>query len=209
MLFDRPALLDGDTVLDWHSLCTAGLIREREMAYTCLRHQTPIPEYLSGALSIGSTESEADAFFVSSQRELDLSAAFTLIACAEARVRLDAARRIDGSDIDFLSQQLKALRSRVDEDWKVPFYDWGIMEIWKSYVSSLDELPPQDRSRITSAIGSVRIALGLRHWIAHGRYWVLTRDVRSFQPAAVARMVDQLYAALTEAARAGNLKPFT
>ena len=83
------------------------------------------------------------------------------------------------------------------------------MEIWKSYVSSLDELPPQDRSRITSAIGSVRIALGLRHWIAHGRYWVLTRDVRSFQPAAVARMVDQLYAALTEAARAGNLKPFT
>ena len=56
MLFDRPALLDGDTVLDWHSLCTAGLIREREMAYTCLRHQTPIPEYLSGALSIGLTD---------------------------------------------------------------------------------------------------------------------------------------------------------
>lgn len=207
MLFDQPETLEPNDVLDWHALCAAGLIRERKYAYGCLQDQTPLPAYLVNALPVGATKAEIDLYFKSCQQELELSTVLTLIAGAEARVRLDAQQRAHPS-ANALAGRLALLQSQAAQDWGVPLYEAGIMDAWKNHVGTLTGLSQKERDRILTAIGGFKDVLRVRHWVAHGRYWQLRRDIGSYPPATVAQTVTSLYIALREIASHGGQMAF-
>jgi hypothetical protein len=207
MLFDQPEILEPNDVLDWHALCAAGLIRERQHAYWCLQDQNPLPAYLANALPVGATKAEIDLYFKSCQQELDLSTVLTLIAGAEARVRLDAQQRARSS-ANALAGRLALLQSQAAQDWGVPLHETGIMDAWKNHVGTLTGLSQKERDRILTAIGGFRDVLRVRHWVAHGRYWQLQRDIGSYPPATVAQTVTALYVALREIANHGGQMAF-
>jgi len=208
MLFDQPATLEPDDVLDWHALCSAGLARERIDADLLLESATRVPEYLSKNLPVGSTKLDIDQFFKLCQQELDLCTVLTLIAAAEARVRLDMSARLNKGKADFLATRFRELRSRVEKEWNVPLYDDGILDAWKTYVGTLGGWSQKDRGRQLSAIGGLKAALPVRHWAAHGRYWQIKRDIQSYPPIAVARTIEALYVSLREIANYGGLMAF-
>lgn len=206
MLFDQPETLEPDDILDWHALCTAGLRRERLDAHTCLESSAPLPSYLANAL-VGATNTEIDRYFKSCQQELDLSAVLTLIAGAEARIRLDAQRRTHPS-ANTLAGRLTFLQSQAVRVWGVPLYKGGILDAWKNHVGTLTNLSPRERSRILTAIGGLKDVLRVRHWVAHGRYWQLNRNIESYPPTTVAQTATSLYAALREVANYSGLMAF-
>lgn len=212
MLFDFPATLQQDTVLDWHALCSEGIAERRFFALKLLRTGQSPPDYLADALN-GATELEVNEYFEDCQAELDLSTAFTLIAAAEARIRLDAQKRIDlagtakAANNNPLTKRLGVLFSQANRPWSVSFYDQGILEAWKSYVATLT-ISQQDRDKLLGGIGGMKSALPLRHWVAHGRYWEPTRDLISSAPSQVARTIDRLYFCLRDIAARGNALEF-
>ncbi len=206
MLFDDPAALQPDDVLAWHELCSAGLQAERLETHRRLRVQAELPSYLNEILR-GAAQAEVDEYFTSCQRELDLSAVLTLAASAEARLRRDATGR-RGPHGDDLSKRLAVLRSNVSTDWRVPLYDNGIMEAWKSYLQSTPGVPDTERDQLVRTIGRFKTILDLRHWVAHGRYWKFTREITSYPPILVARQIDSLYDALRKIADYGKITAF-
>lgn len=207
MLFDEPATLEPDDILAWYELCSEGLERERQDTHRRLALQEEIQSHLSDILPIGATQSEIDDYFSSCQEELDLSAVLTLAASAEARIRLDAAlRRKQGTDQ--LSRRLDLLRGDVDSEWRVPLYDHGIVDAWKAYLAAAPGVPDKARKQLANAIGRFKEILGLRHWVAHGRYWEPVHQIGSYPPVLVARHVNALYDALREIASYGKVMDF-
>ena len=134
-----------------------------------------VPAYLADALR-GATSNEVDSHFTSCNQELDLSVVLTLIAAAEARIRLDARRRTQTSaGTNVLTGRLRLLFSRVDNDWAVPLYEVGIMEAWKDYTATLTGISAQDQDRIRTCIGRLKKVLRVRHWVAHLSYPLIFR----------------------------------
>jgi hypothetical protein len=209
MLFDDPASLEPDDVLDWFDLCSAGLAREEEEAYRLVgtEIEPPQPSFLLEVLGVGASREEISKYFMACRRELELSAVLTLTAAAEARIRLDAGLRME-ADKDDLAQRLSLLRSNARADWRIPLYEDGIVDAWKTYIGSLTDLENVDRARLLTAIGQFRNLLGLRHWVAHGRYWDLQRGVEHYPPADAADMISELYDALRRAASYRSLMSF-
>jgi hypothetical protein len=210
MLFDQPEKLQPDDVLDWHALCAAGLDCERLNVRECLLNQSPVPAYLRDALQ-GATSKEVDSYFLSCKQELDLAVVLTLIAAAEARIRLDARRRVEATanaGNNTLAGRLKLLRAGVNKDWAVPLYEDGILDAWKDYTATLAAIPGQDQARIRTCIGNLKNMLHVRHWVAHGRYWELRNGIGHYPPVTVAKVVTSLYKALSEAAISGGLMAF-
>lgn len=212
MLFDFPATLQQDAVLDWYELCSEGIAERRLFALSLLKTGQSPPDYLVDALN-GATELEVNEYFEDCQAELDLSTAFTLIAAAEARIRLDAQKRIDlvgaakAANNNLLTNRLGLLFSQANRPWSVSFYDDGILEAWKSYVATL-AISQQDRDRLLGGIGGMKSALPLRHWVAHGRYWEPTRELISSAPPQVANTINRLYSCLRDIAVRGNALAF-
>lgn len=87
MLFDAPASLEPIDVLNWLDVCNAGLDCEERDAHLLLQKDLELPSHLVDALGVAASRKDLDEYFVASRRELELSAVFTLIAAAEARVR--------------------------------------------------------------------------------------------------------------------------
>jgi hypothetical protein len=206
MLFDQPATLEPEDILAWYDLCSAGLERERLHAQGLLVLEEALPSYLNHVLALGATQTEIDEYFISCQEELDLAAVLTLTASAEARLRLDAAER-SRRKTDELAKRLAVLSANADAEWRVPLYEGGIADAWKTYVVTVG-LPESERNQIVSAIGRFKEILALRHWVAHGRYWEFVRGIRSYPPVMVARSISALYDALRRIATHGQLMAF-
>jgi hypothetical protein len=195
MLFDDPDSLSPDAVVEWHSLCTGALARERQELQRLFLVAGAPPEYLPDHLKHGATQSDVDEYFRDCQEELDISAVFTLIAAAEGRVRRDLPKRVN-IPADVLGKRFKVLLGQVDDPWRIAFYDGGIMDAWKTRVASVPGLTDLERDRIRSAIGKLKAVLPIRHWIAHGRYFELNRDIKTHPPILVANAIEALYQAL-------------
>jgi hypothetical protein len=192
-LFDDPQNLSTKAVLDWYDLLTSGLAHEQTNARAILRSGSSPPSYLRDTL-IGATPDDVDEYFESCQLELDLCADLLLIAWAEARVRTDAEKRRLHSDV--LGKRLSLLYQNKETLWGVPLYEGGILEAWKQHINNSAQIPSSDKSRMLSRIGAFKNALILRHWVAHGRSWNLTRALSDFEAVTLARTVEDLYATL-------------
>jgi hypothetical protein len=207
MLFDSPADLAPESVLNWLELCAAGLLREKDEADRRLAAALPLPAALKDELGLGASQAEIAAYFTACRQELDLAAILTMTAAAEARIRVDAISRTERGN-DNLAKRLKLLRANARIDWSIALYDEGIIEAWKTYIGALDTLPDADRTRLLGAIGRFKNLLAIRHWVAHGRYWKPRWDPEHFPPIDVADIVTQLYDAFREIAASGNLVAF-
>jgi hypothetical protein len=207
MLFDSPAGLAPESVLNWLYLCSAGIGREQDEAIRQLGAGLPLPAALSDELGLGASPVEIADHFDACRRELELAALLTIVAAVEARVRMDALSRIDRHGDD-LAKRLKVLRDNARIDWSIALYDDGIIEAWKTYVGTLTVVPDTDRARLLGAIGRFKNLLAIRHWVAHGRYWKLQRGVEHFRPNDVADIVTDLFDAFRKIAVFGGLTVF-
>ncbi|WP_295991100.1 hypothetical protein [Rugamonas sp.] len=207
MLFNHPTALDQNAVLHWRDLCANGLSVQRYASHASTLEYLAPSSFLLGVLPAGTTRRGIDAHFDACIAEVDLSAIFTLIAAAEARIRLDARTRAQKT-ANSLAKRLALLQSHAAHDWEVPLYEGGIIDAWKDYAATLKTMRQQDRDRILTGIGGLKDALRVRHWLAHGRYWTLKKNLASYPPAAVARTIGTLYNALNEIAALGRLSPF-
>ena len=111
-------------------------------------------------------------------------------------------------DTDTLARRLKLLNDNAEKDYRIPLYDEGIMEAWKTFVATITVLPAKNRDRLLSAIGGLKGLQPLRHWIAHGRYWELPGGIKRYPPATVATDIKKLFDALRDIAQLGNLRQF-
>ncbi|MGO8856702.1 MAG: hypothetical protein ACLQO1_13475 [Steroidobacteraceae bacterium] len=205
MLFDDPATLDPGDVLNWFDLCSDGLAREEQEA-RLLGSASELPVLLLDVLGLGASREDVAGYFTASRQELELAAVLTLTAAAEARIRLDAALRLQ--NMDDLAKRLRLLRSNARTEWHIPLYEEGIVDAWKLYIRSLTDLLRVDRARLLTAIGRFKNLLNIRHWVAHGRYWQLQRGMEHYSPADAAGIVVELYDALRRVADHGSLMPF-
>jgi hypothetical protein len=89
--------------------------------------------------------------------ELDKSTAFTILAAIEAHIRVDFLQRCYNKEKDPLSRKFRNLHKEKGD--KVSFED--ILELWKQHITK------------NLVISELRGALNYRHWLAHGRYWVV------------------------------------
>lgn len=204
MLFDDPATLDPEDVLDWYGLCTGALALQQIEIRRQLAAQLPPPSYLPDDL-LFAPEAEIDTYFKECQEELDLAAVFALLASAEARIRVDALSRAN-QPTDDVGRGVAVLLRNYDKPWQIPLYEEGILEIWKRQAAALAE---HERATILTDIGKLKELLPLRHWIAHGRNFELARPVSNYPPSTVAHYVGQLYAALMQiSTQQAGMRPF-
>lgn len=95
--------------------------------------------------------------------ELDKSTALTILAAMEAHIRIDYLQRCYNKDKQTLSKKFrnsyktKGLKMSFE---KVPL-EKEILSVWKDHVSN------------KSVVSDIIAALNYRHWLAHGRYWVV------------------------------------
>jgi hypothetical protein len=183
--------LDPEEVLDWYDLCSGALALQQIEIRQQLAAQQPPPNYLPDDLWFA-PEAEIENYFKECQEELDLAAVFALIASAEARIRVDALARAT-QPTDEVGKRVGVLLGKFDQSWRIPLYEDGIMEAWKGQVAACAQ---GERAHILTAIGKLKELLPLRHWVAHGRYFELSRSVSSYPPSTVANYIDGLYAAL-------------
>jgi hypothetical protein len=104
---------------------------------------------------VGMTGSEIDREFEKMSEELGLQVALGLVAAVEAVLMLDYQKRMEDGIKNALYARLIILwkrptRATLDE----------ILEAWKDANPGTGDV-----------IGRFKQVVGLRHWMAHGRYW--------------------------------------
>jgi hypothetical protein len=206
MLFDQPKTLEPDAVINWHSLCTHRLDQELRRVRANMLSGLNVEPHLRDALPVGSGPQDADAYFEACKQEIDLAAVITLVAAAEARIRLDVEQRCKGSG-DFAARLILLTKS-ADKEYQVALYENGIMDAWKDCVGSLTNVQQKDRERLLTGIGGFKSLLPVRHWVAHGRYWPLRGGVKRYPPNREADTVNKLYDALRETTRLAGVTQF-
>jgi hypothetical protein len=206
MLFDQPETLEPEAIINWHSLCALSLDQELRRVHTNMLNGLNVERHLRGALPVGSGPQDAEAYFAACKQEIDLAAVITLIAAAEARIRLDAKLRCKSSGD--LAARLLLLANSAGQEYQVALYENGIMDAWKDCVGSLSSMSQRDRDRLLTGIGGFKSLLPVRHWVAHGRYWKLPGGVKRYPPLVVANTVNKLYDTLRETTRLAGLIRF-
>ncbi len=106
----------------------------------------------------GSSPSEVAQELQSRLDELDLSSALTILGAVEAALRVDYLQRCYEKHKDTVSRkfrdifQRRGAKASLDED---------ILKTWQL-------LRPESAGEVIA----LRHAFAVRHWLAHGRYWV-------------------------------------
>ncbi len=206
MLFDQPKTLEPDAVINWHLLCTISLDQDLRRVRANMLNGLDVEPYLRDALPVGSGPQDSDNYFEKCKQEIDLAAVITLVAAAEARIRLDAKQRC--KDSGDLAARLRLLTNSVSKEYQVALYENGIVDAWKDCVGSLPSVSQKDRDRILTGVGGFKNLFPVRHWVAHGRYWPLRGGVKQYPPVGVAKTVNRLYDTLRETTRLAGLMPF-
>jgi hypothetical protein len=142
-------------VLEWHQY-HSGLQRPAKAAVLAsIRTGSPPPDPVFNGLAAD----EVEDFF----GELDRLTMLDLLSAAEAELRIDFLRRVYRKRKDPLSKRFRDLHADLKSEGKeerVRLKD-HILAVWK-------EISDRDARQ---AIGEFGVALEVRHWLAHGRYW--------------------------------------
>lgn len=161
--------LELDEIVETYDVLYKSLVNYRDVLLLSMKTRTTdIPEQF-----LGYTIDELVRYFAGQVAELDRTMCLNVIAATEAKLRKDYLQRGYNRPSDPQSRVLRAVysvkgnRASLEED---------ILEAWK-------QAEPSARG----AIGELKSVLGLRHWLAHGRYWVqkLGRNYDFFSVFAV------------------------
>jgi hypothetical protein len=82
-----------------------------------------------------------------------------MIACTEAAVRVDFLQRVGNKEKDVLSRRFQDFHREFGDRVRLEEH---ILDNWRD-ISAV--------AATRSAIQKFKGVLGLRHWLAHGRYW--------------------------------------
>ncbi|SAI39245.1 Uncharacterised protein [Bordetella ansorpii] len=185
-------------------LCTeAALLKER--ADVCMGLSLgKRPSYLVPALPAGATFEDIDAYFEHCRSEAELAGCLFAIAAAEARLRRDARQRcVPGRS--GLDGRLALLHGNAAAFWRVPFDEQGIVDAWKAFLHTVEGASLAERSRWAGRVGQFKSVLNLRHWVAHGRYWMLPPHLATWSLTEIAKVVQDMFQALNDAADRARL----
>lgn len=127
------------------------------------------------------TRDELTGFFDHHRRELDYLVMLDLLASAEAAIRIDFIARVTERRKDPVSRRFRKIYNKYEEKISL---EQHILETWKTLVPNTKR-----------AVGDFLGALRLRHWLAHGRYW-LPKLGRRYSPNDVYDIVNTVLAAL-------------
>lgn len=114
----------------------------------------------------GFSEDEVKEELAKQLDEIEKDACMNLLACIEAKFRLDYIIRCEGKHKDEISRKFRELFA--DYQYRISLED-GILEEWKNS----PEIPP-------SVISNIKGAFKYRHWLAHGRYWTYKSNTYDF-----------------------------
>ena len=128
------------------------------------------------------TEDEVQAKRDERLYEADAASALTVLASIEAAVRVDYFKRCYARHKDELSRTLRALYR--DKGSRASLSD-DLLEAWRDHGAMTARL-----------VGEIRGAFGLRHWLAHGRYYE-PKLGRQYDFASVYNLARQVEAALS------------
>lgn len=136
----------------WHRELHAAIDGRELDVKDAVARGAPVPDSV-----LGMTEAELSQFFERHRVELDVAASLLVLAEAEAVLRTDFLARVErrGKDVSRAFREIDkqyGKKVRLDED---------LLGTWTDIVPAAG-----------AAISAFRGALKLRHWLAHGRYWV-------------------------------------
>jgi hypothetical protein len=115
------------------------------------------PEY--NLMFVGYSDEEILDELNENLKEIERDACLNLLAAIEAAFRIDYAIRVEERDKDDISRRFRELFQ--EYQYRMPLEDI-LFDEWKEH-------PDIDRTIISELKG----AFLYRHWLAHGRYWVL------------------------------------
>ena len=91
-------------------------------------------------------------------KEIETNTIFMLLSSIEAWIRVDYEYRVRKRLKDNLSKELRNIDKTIDKNYKISIEK--LCDIYKEYTTS-------------NLFSELKSAFKLRHWIAHGRYWIL------------------------------------
>lgn len=114
---------------------------------------------------------ELDLEFEDYRNELDQQVSLILVASFEAILRLDFVHRVVDKRKDPASKKLRAMaRAKVSpQDIRLDH----LLDAWKDILGRVE------------VIGQFKQVVLLRHWLAHGRYWIQKSGLRAIDPLEV------------------------
>lgn len=150
-----------DDAFQWHASITESVIQHRAAVLAALRLGSSAS---IAATFMGLTEPEIDEFSRRERSEVDAMCIVNIVAAAEAAIRRDFRERIRRNRLDPLSQAYASFRKSLSgpKTWRPDFDRGGILDALKASNALHNHL-----------VTSFRQALKVRHWYAHGRYWLL------------------------------------
>lgn len=160
----------------WHQESRSAVDDRELKMLDLIAQQRPVPLAI-----LGMTSQEVTAYFESIRRELDAATSLLALAEAEAVLRVDYLSRVQRRAKDAVSRAYRELHKekgasvRLDED---------ILATWVTH-----------HGDCKAAVSEFRAILNLRHWLAHGRYW-LPKLGRVYAPQDAFDIADRLFAKL-------------
>lgn len=134
---------------------------------------------------LGMTPLEVASYFEKARGELDAASSLMVLAEAEAVLRVDYLARVSSKGKDPVSRAFRELH-------KVKESRVGLeQDLLDTWVSNQDDCK--------AVVSDFRGALGLRNWLAHGRYWT-PKLGRRYAARDVFEIADRLFAKLSDVA---------
>ncbi len=167
-----------DDAWDYYQNTRDSIIQAAELTKRNMLHHPTAFDSKFFALSA----EEVDDYVEEMLDETDKQACLFLIASAEADLRVDFFQRVYERRRDDVSQEFRTTyRSKRNHNKAKVAFDEDILATWAEKV-------PQSKSRIAELRG----AMGYRHWLAHGRWWV-PKLGRKYDPAGILLIITRFF----------------
>jgi hypothetical protein len=148
----------------WHDEINTNANDKKLSIKKAMLSGVPLPE-----MFVGMTGKEIDTHFHFLQSELEYSVCLVMIAATEAAFFVDYWERVGNKRKDSFSKMLK--RSCQNVSW--PRFD-KLLEKWRATFDLCSK-----------EISQFKVLRNYRHWLAHGRYWMLNAGRTGYYPPAL------------------------
>lgn len=179
----RQEQLRPEAVWGFYSTQRSAVLLKKQSALQACRGALDAP---SDPRFTGWTLPEIEEHFATVLDEVDHQISLSLLAAAEAVIRVDFFSRVYRKRKDAVSRQFRDLclseTRHADSNLRVGFND--ILSVWAFESPSC-----------RSALARFRGALNYRHWLAHGRFWAPKLGMR-YSPHIVQKIIEELLEAL-------------
>ena len=158
-------------VWQWYDEINSTLNDRKLSVKKALLSGVPVPE-----MFVGMTGSEIDSHFRFLQSELEYSVCLSMIAATEAAFFVDYWERVGSKRKDSFSKMLKRSYQHVSR----PQFD-KLLKKWRVTFNFCSK-----------EISEFKNLLNYRHWLAHGRYWILNAGRAAYPPSLVFSSIENM-----------------